>query len=62
MGNMNYKSVVIKKIRKSDASRESSQFSESDIWAKKGLCKTTLMRSNFRSLISSRHHNIRELF
>lgn len=61
MGNMNYKSVVMKRIRKSDASRELRQFSESDIWAKKGLCKTALMRSNFKSLISPRHHNTREL-
>lgn len=62
MGNMNYKSIVMKGIRKSDTSRESRKFSESDIWNKKDLCKTTLMRSNSKSLISSRHHNTRELF
>jgi len=32
--NLNYKSVVMKKIRKSDETRGSRQFSESEIWAK----------------------------
>lgn len=62
VGTANYKSVVMKRIRKSSASRESRQFSESYIWAKKGLCKTKLMRYSFKSLISSRHHNTREVF
>lgn len=62
MGNMNYKSVVMKGIRKSDTSSESRKFSESDIWNKKDLCKTTSARYNPKSLISSRHHNTREVF
>lgn len=61
MGNINYKSVVMKGIRKSDISRQ-TKFSESDIWDNKDLWKTTLMRSNSKSLLSSRHHNTRELF
>lgn len=62
MGSMNYKSVVIKRIRKSDTSGESWRFSESDIGNKKDFCKTTSMRYNSKSLISSRHHKTREFF
>lgn len=45
MENLNYKSVVMKKIRKLDETRGSRQFSELGIWAKYGLCKTTQIKS-----------------
>lgn len=45
MENLNYKSVVLKKIRKSDETTGSRQFSELGIWAKHGLCKTTQIKS-----------------